>query len=236
MLFNGSGGSSSWWMGDIVRFGIQFKPRPQPSGNRAIHRRGRRPMTGFPQWLCCSFCLAVLPAYYHSTFLMMRFPCFGVVARRDSAPPSGRPARLRMLPSPLARSSFRHLVLLFRRMADMLFFLPLEGIEPICLQLFCHAPRQFEARREAHQLGFNQQCVLCVQQPQQLSAPCGIHVLAAVPHGRIQSGRPILDETAGRSAFAGLSCSRTLRHLLFGNHNTYHNSGAQSYCFCEMFL
>ena len=58
----------------------------------------------------------------------------------------------------------------------MFFFLPLEGIEPICLQLFRHAPRQLEARREAHQLGFNQQCVLCVQQPQQLSAPRGIHV------------------------------------------------------------
>ena len=28
----------------------------------------------------------------------------------------------------------------------------------------------------AHQLGFNQQCVLCVQQPQQLSTPCGVHV------------------------------------------------------------
>ena len=64
------------------------------------------------------------------------------------------------------RSSFRHLVLLFRRMADVFFFLPLEGIEPICLQFFRHAPRQLEARREAHQLGFNQQCVLCVQQPQ----------------------------------------------------------------------
>ena len=61
-------------------------------------------------------------------------------------------------------------------MADVLFFLPLEGIEPICLQLFRHAPRQLEASREAHQLGFNQQCVLCVQQPQQLSAPRGVHV------------------------------------------------------------
>ena len=30
--------------------------------------------------------------------------------------------------------------------------------------------------REAHQLGFDQQRVLCVQQPQQLSAPHGIHV------------------------------------------------------------
>ena len=47
---------------------------------------------------------------------------------------------------------FRHLVLLFRRMADVIFFLPLEGVEPICLQLFRHAPRQLEASREAHQL------------------------------------------------------------------------------------
>ena len=47
---------------------------------------------------------------------------------------------------------FRHLVLLFRRMADVLFFLPLEGIEPICLQIFRHAPRQLETSREAHQL------------------------------------------------------------------------------------
>ena len=47
---------------------------------------------------------------------------------------------------------FRHLVLLFCRMADAFFFLLLEGVEPICLQLFRHAPRQLEARREAHQL------------------------------------------------------------------------------------
>jgi hypothetical protein len=64
------------------------------------------------------------------------------------------------------RSSFCHLVLLFCRVADVVFFLPFEGVEPVCLQLFCHAPRQLEASREAHQLGFNQQCVLCVQQPQ----------------------------------------------------------------------
>ena len=54
------------------------------------------------------------------------------------------------------RSSFRHLVLLFRRMADAFFFLPFEGVEPICLQLFRQAPRQFEARREAHQRGLRQ--------------------------------------------------------------------------------
>ncbi|CAN3993707.1 ParB/Sulfiredoxin domain-containing protein, partial [Dysosmobacter welbionis] len=41
-------------------------------------------------------------------------------------------------------SSFCHLVLLFRRMADAFFFLPFEGVEPICLQLFRHAPRQLE--------------------------------------------------------------------------------------------
>ena len=58
----------------------------------------------------------------------------------------------------------------------MFFFLSLEGIEPTCLQLLCHAPRQLETRREAYQLGFNQQCVLCVQQPQQLSAPRGVHI------------------------------------------------------------
>ncbi len=52
---------------------------------------------------------------------------------------------------------FRHLVLLFRRMADVFFFLPFEGVEPICLQLFRHATRQLEARREAHQRGFRQQ-------------------------------------------------------------------------------
>ena len=61
-------------------------------------------------------------------------------------------------------------------MADAFFFLPLEGVEPICLQLFRHAPRQLETRREAHQCGLRQQCVLCVQQSQQLSAPRGVHV------------------------------------------------------------
>ena len=50
-----------------------------------------------------------------------------------------------------------HLDLLFRRMADVFFFLLLEGVEPVCLQLSRHAPRQFEARREAHQRGFRQQ-------------------------------------------------------------------------------
>ena len=49
------------------------------------------------------------------------------------------------------------------RMADVFFFLPLEGVEPVCLQFFRHAPRQLEASREAHQLGFDQQRVLCVQ-------------------------------------------------------------------------
>ena len=34
------------------------------------------------------------------------------------------------------RSSFCHLVLLFRRMADMLFFLPFEGVEPVCSSSF----------------------------------------------------------------------------------------------------
>lgn len=61
-------------------------------------------------------------------------------------------------------------------MADVFFFLPFEGVEPVCLQLFCHAPRQLEACREAHQLGFNQQCVLRIQQSQQLLPPCGVHV------------------------------------------------------------
>jgi len=37
-------------------------------------------------------------------------------------------------------------------------------------------PRQLEARREAHQLGFDQQCVLRVQQMQQLLSPHGVHV------------------------------------------------------------
>ena len=61
-------------------------------------------------------------------------------------------------------------------MADVFFFLPFEGVEPICLQLFRHATRQLEARREAHQLGFNQQCVLCVQRAEQPPAPRGVHV------------------------------------------------------------
>ena len=30
-------------------------------------------------------------------------------------------------------------------MADVFFFLPFEGVEPVCLQLFRHAPRQLEA-------------------------------------------------------------------------------------------
>ena len=58
----------------------------------------------------------------------------------------------------------------------MFFFLPLEGVEPIFLQFFRHAPRQLEASREAHQLGFSQQCVLRVQQTQQPSVPRGVLV------------------------------------------------------------
>lgn len=55
-------------------------------------------------------------------------------------------------------------------------FLSFEGIEPICLQFFHHVPHQLEACREAHQLGFNQQRVLCVQQPQQLLSLRSVHV------------------------------------------------------------
>ena len=50
--------------------------------------------------------------------------------------------------------------------ADVFFLLLLEGVEPICLQFFRHAPRQLEACCEAHQCGLSQQCVLRVQQPQ----------------------------------------------------------------------
>ena len=81
--------------------------------------------------------------------------CFGVVA-----------CCIAPLPTPVCAFAnvafaictfFCHSVLLFRRMADVFFFLLLEGVEPVCLQLSRHAPRQFEARREAHQRGFRQQ-------------------------------------------------------------------------------
>ena len=53
-------------------------------------------------------------------------------------------------------------------------FVGVEGVGRS--QLSGDTGRQLEARREAHQLGFNQQCVLRIQQSQQLSAPRGIHV------------------------------------------------------------
>ena len=73
-------------------------------------------------------------------------------------------------------------------MANVFFFLPFEGVEPVCLQLFRHAPRQLEARREAHQLGFNQQCILCVQQPKQFSAAFGIYAIAQALTGAFNLG------------------------------------------------
>ena len=49
----------------------------------------------------------------------------------------------------------------------LLCVLLLVGFEGVgCSQFSGDTGCQLEARREAHQLGFNQQCVLCVQQPQ----------------------------------------------------------------------
>ena len=59
---------------------------------------------------------------------------------------------------------------------------------------------------------------------------------AAVPPGHVRSGCPVLDATDGRNAFAEPSCNRTLRHLLFGNHNTYHNSAHKATVFANVSL
>ena len=44
------------------------------------------------------------------------------------------------------------MAILFSAAADVFFFLPLEGVEPICLQFFRHAPRQLEADRKSTRL------------------------------------------------------------------------------------
>ena len=59
---------------------------------------------------------------------------------------------------------------------------------------------------------------------------------AAVPLGRIRPERPSLDAADGQNAFAGLSCSHTLRHLLFCNHNTYHNCWRKAITFSRKVL
>jgi len=58
-------------------------------------------------------------------------------------------------------------------------FLLFVGIEGVgCAQLSGDTGRQLEACHEAHQLGFDQQRVLCVQQPKQLPATFGIYAIA----------------------------------------------------------
>ena len=118
-------------------------------------------------------------------------------------------------------------------MADAFFFLPFEGVEPVCLQLFRHALRRLEARREAHQLGFDQQRVLCVQQPKQFSAAFGIYAIAQALTGGLDGVDEVLRLLFVESFLQGF-------HVVvhgdpsFGSQHTYHNSDRKAIIFSRI--
>ena len=58
---------------------------------------------------------------------------------------------------------------------------------------------------------------------------------AAVLPGHVRPARPVLDTFDGRNAFAGLSCSHTLRHLLLAT-TTHTTTRRTKLLFSEMFL
>ena len=115
----------------------------------------------------------------------------------------------------------------------MFFFLPFKGVEPICLQLFRHAPRQLEARREAHQRVLRQQRILCVQQPKQLPATFGIYAIAQTLTGGLDGVDEVLQLLFVESFLQGF-------HVVvhgdpsFGSQHTYHNSDRKAIIFSRI--
>ena len=93
--------------------------------------------------------------------------------------------------------------------------------------------RQLEARREAHQRGLSQQCILCVQQMEQLLTLCGIHVPPQFLSGGFDGVDEVLRLLFVESFLQGF-------HVVvhgapsFGSQHTYHNSGRKAITFSRI--